>query len=368
MAGIIAYIGLPRHGKTHTAVMDQAVPALFSGRRVVTNVPLVEEELRAWCAEKGGTFGEIVQFTNDEMKENAAAVLEQCTAGSVVIIDELWRFLPRGTKAKDIPEAWRSLFAEFGHRIDEQGRMMQIVLITQTLDQLAASAYELVERTILVTKLTMVGSSTRFRVAVYQGAVKGLKPPIARRVSEQYSKYDQRVFKCYVSRTMSEADGDAVVDEKALDDRGTIWRNPYIRYVLPLAVIAGVWGVWQVVDFFTPEAKEKAEKEAVVGSVQDGPRGRSVRVDKGRVSAVIDRGDLSESLVVLERSGESLLVPMMAARCMATAVGGVTCQYEGVRYDSGYDFAGRARAVAAAGLARLRESVGVGADAVGTRE
>lgn len=364
MAGIVAYIGLPRHGKTHTAVMDQAVPALFQGRRVVTNVPLIEEELRAWCEEKRGTFGEIVQISNDELAGDPEGTLAKCTPGSVVMIDELWRFLPAGLKTKDAPQCWKSLFAEFGHRVDEKGRMMQIVLITQSLEQLASFAYALVERTMLVTKLTAIGAPTRFRIASYSGAVKGLRPPIARRVSEEYAKYDKRVFKCYVSRTMSEADMDTTVNEKALDRRGTIWRKPWIRYAMPMALLAGIWGVWQVVGFFSGASVAKGEELETAG--RRSPRGDApLSGQRGRVAAVLRSSDISESKVLLQIGDRSVWVPMMAARCLDTALGGFTCEFRGVRYEVDYDYAARRReASGGGGVKGLR----FGGDAVGASE
>lgn len=336
---IWSYVGLPRNGKSYNVVQEQIIPALKQGRRVVTNIPLVEAELRA-----RGATGEIVQLDQERLSARDAKdwprvedELRKCTAGAVCVFDEVWRYLPQGLTAKNVAPAWLTLFAEHGHRVDAEGRMMQIVLVTQDLSQIAAFARSLVERTVVVTKLTVAGSDKRFRVDVYAGAVTGLKPPVSKRISEEYGTYDPDVFACYVSRTMQEGSS-AKVDESTLSKRGSFARNFYVRWGLPVAAVALVFGVWKALGFFyrsdTGHAPKAASAISASHPVQRPLLGES-RVGRQRISAVIRREDDSESMVLIDRcdGGPGRWLAWHTARCVDKVEGGIECQYKGAMYE-----------------------------------
>lgn len=347
---IYAYVGLPRNGKSYNVVAEQIIPALKEGRRVVTNIPLKAEGLAAL-----GCVGEVVQIDQKELAESPAVVIERdMTAGSVVVLDELWRFIPQGMSAKNVDASWKTLFAEHGHRIDAQGRMMQIVLVTQDLSQVAAFARSLVERTFVVTKLTVIGSETKFRVDVYQGAVTGLKPPVSRRIAEQFGSYRSEVFACYESRTMAEAAAVGVkVNEKTFDNRATVWRHPAVRFGLPIAALLLAFGLWRSWHYFyvDPEAavqQSEAEK-AARATARDGGRverrsraePRAERAAQLRVSGVLRAASYAESMVLLDRCDgvPGRLVNWNAAGCLEKADGDIVCKYGG----QVYGFAGATR-------------------------
>lgn len=340
---IWAYVGLPRQGKSYNVVSEQIIPALKQGRRVATNIPLVEAELR-----RRGCTGEIVQLDQNKLASKEASDVEEelakCTPGAVCVFDEVWRYLPQGLQAKHLPQAWTSLFAEHGHRVDEKGRMMQIVLVTQDLSQIAAFARSLVERTCVVTKLTVVGADNNFRVDVYQGFVTGLKPPISKRLSEEYGKYDKEIFKCYVSRTMAEGQA-STVDEKVLSKRGTLWGKPSVKYGLPIAATALVLGGIGAYDFlfggdtFVGEAKgsssgARVERSTRAKGVQPIATTRAMAM-RLRVAAVLRSENDAYSSVLLDHCDgtPARWVPWMAARCLDTAEGSIMCEWRGARYE-----------------------------------
>lgn len=364
---IWAYTGLPRHGKSYHAVKDQVVPALRAGRRVVTNVPLVEKNLRVLC----GDGGEIRQVTNEELASDPDAVLaRECLPGSLCLFDELWRFLPAGLQAKNAPAGWKTLFAEHGHEVDVSGNMTQIVLVTQDLSQVSAFARQLVERTVIVRKMTVIGSSKRYRVDVYAGGVTGTNPPVGRRISEGFGTFEKTIQECYVSRTKSQADG-GEVNESVLDGRGTIWRHPFVRYGLPLAVVLGVWGVSRVVGFFggdvgTGEASGASKvvapvkRFAQVGAV---PSGNGAAV-VARISGVLRGESDSESKVLLEDAGFYRWVSWHTARCRERYDDVLVCDYEGKTYAFDVDVLVRRPKASGGGLG---EALGFPADGGGSR-
>lgn len=335
---IWAYVGLPRNGKTYNVVAEQILPALKAGRRVVTNIPLVESEIRA----RGGV-GEIVQVDSVALAERPGELIPQTmTAGSLVVLDEVWRFLPQGLQAKNVDPAWQTLFAEHGHRIDAEGRMMQIVLVTQDLSQIAAFARSLVERTIVITKLTVVGAASTYRADVYAGHVTGLKPPASKRIAEEFGRYDPEVFKCYVSRTMAEG-SPVKVDESVMSKRGTVLRHPMVRFGLPVAACVIAWGLWRSYEFFFGRPAEVAEGsvakaaqqvKAVVQRVAAPVREEAAAM-RLRVSAVLRAADDAESLVLLEHCDGTpgRWLKWHAARCLDLVTGGVQCEWRGRKYE-----------------------------------
>lgn len=333
---IWAYVGLPRQGKSYHAVKEQILPALRQGRRVVTNIPLVESELR-----KLGAVGEIWQLTNDDLsKEKAAETLKGIRAGDVIVLDEMWRYLPQGLQAKDLPPEWGALFAEHGHMIDEHGRMVQIIFVVQDLGNIAAFARKLIERTVVVTKLEVIGSKNRYRVDTYPGAVTGVQPPLSRRISEEFGKFDPRIFKCYVSRTKSEAKDGVEVNERGFSDRGSVLRNPAVRFGLPIAALLMVFGLWRAYVFFFPEPDLEAAPASGESRADDRPSVRSVPVRlaqsmRYRIAGIVRGDDDTQSLVLLDHCGDAPArwVPWYAAQCMVDTIGVVTCQWRGRRYE-----------------------------------
>lgn len=338
---IWAYVGLPRNGKSYNVVAEQIIPALKQGRRVVTNIPLVLEELRA-----RGCTGEVFQIDQQKLAkggEECEAELAVCTAGSLCVFDEVWRYLPQGLQAKNVHPAWQTLFAEHGHRVDAQGRMMQIVLVTQDLSQIAAFARSLVERTIVITKLTVVGAASTYRADVYAGHVTGLKPPASKRIAEEFGKYDPDVFKCYVSRTMAEGAA-GKVDESVMSKRGTLLRHPMVRFGMPIAAALIAWGLWRVYQFFFVEPVERVEAQKVAASERQAqPRlpapGASARVlevggMRFRVAAVLRGDDDSASRVLIDHcdGAPGRWLPWHAARCVDEVDGGVRCEWQGRKY------------------------------------
>src|SRR3972149_7600679 len=69
------YTGLPRQGKTLQMVYD-VLPALYHGRRVVTNTPI-------WCEIKGRHISADFYDDPDEYKFNFLNA-----KGSIIVIDE----------------------------------------------------------------------------------------------------------------------------------------------------------------------------------------------------------------------------------------------------------------------------------------
>lgn len=231
---IVAYVGLPRSGKSYTAVEQVILPALRQGRIVVTNLPLRADAIRRDIAD-----AKIVDFSVQAVLATPELIIDCCPPGAVVVLDEVWRLWPAGKKVDKIPEAFKSFLAEHGHRVDAAGNATQIVLVTQDLAQIAAFARQLVEQTFRTTKLGVVGLQKRFRTDVFSSAVAGPNPPSSQVVRQIFGRYDPKIYQYYISHTQSEA-SQGGADERAIDRRGNVLMRP-IMIAAPFLIVGLIW-------------------------------------------------------------------------------------------------------------------------------
>lgn len=86
---IDAYTGLPRSGKSYSVVKHVIIPSLKDKRVIRTNIPLAAE-----ITEQFG--GEVHQLDPEWFKD--PDLCDTFKPGDVVILDELWRRWPAGSK------------------------------------------------------------------------------------------------------------------------------------------------------------------------------------------------------------------------------------------------------------------------------
>ncbi len=124
---INVYTGLMRSGKSYEVVSQVILEAVAHGRRVVTNVDGIDNDLiQSYVAESRnldfGTLGQVVHCTNEQVfkpdffpyyDDKKSAITDTfCQPGDLVCIDEAWRFW--GTDSKLLKEH-KSFFLEHGH-------------------------------------------------------------------------------------------------------------------------------------------------------------------------------------------------------------------------------------------------------------
>lgn len=237
---IVAYTGLPGSGKSYAAVQHQIIPALKAGRIVVTNIPLKIDLIRNDIPKSDmGRPVDLRVFPLETIATQPELMAEAVPPGAILILDEVWRLFPSGTKANQVPEQFRSFFAEHRHRVDAAGNSTQIVLVTQDLAQIGSFARQLVEQTFHVVKLSTLGIplSNRFKVSMYAGPVSGPNPPVSGRIREVFGKYDKRVWQYYTSHTQSEAGEGIGPNEKGVDARANIFKRPFFM-MMPVMLAA----------------------------------------------------------------------------------------------------------------------------------
>lgn len=220
---ITLYSGLPGSGKSFTVVKDVIIPAIKSGRTVYTNIPLVDD---LFVTEFGSCP---VHFDTQDVIDNTSWFLDVLPAGAVIVLDEAWRLWPSGLKTNAVNPAHKEFLAEHRHRVGEDGKSMEVVLVTQDANQLAAFVRQLIEKTYRAKKLDTVGQSNRFRLDIYEGAVGGANPPLSNRVREMFGSYDPQVYRFYKSATKSQTG--EVGDEAKTDARANVMKGGKIKAI-----------------------------------------------------------------------------------------------------------------------------------------
>lgn len=336
---IYAYVGLPGSGKSYNVVENQILPALKEGRKVVTNIPLYEDRIREVI-----TTGEIVEFPTQRVAQQPELIDEYATPGCVLVLDEVWRLFPAGQKVNHVPEPFKRLLAEHRHMVDAQGRSMQIVLVTQDLQQIGAFARQLVEQTFLHKKLSALGMSGSFSCTIYRGPVTGQNPPQNLEIRTVHGRYSERIWRYYKSHTMSQAAGSGA-NEASVDTRGVVWKRPIFIFLAVLiigTVVAFPVFVFPFFDGKAVEAKAAPGGASVATAAGAAPTQarpaqtvaqQRVRTSgrRWRVAGFIDTG--SESIALLQSSDG--LTAMMDARGCQRSRYISQCKFEGewVRFE-----------------------------------
>lgn len=264
---IKAYTGIMGAGKTYEVVVEVIYKALARGRRVVSNIAgLNFEEFKRLLVEDGidpDRIGELVCVEHLAVLEpmfwrtdtDGPEVVTVIQPGDLVALDEVWRFWDglglRDSDGKKRPDRVMNFF-----RMHRQmpnpvtGVTCDVAVICQDIADLHRSVKGVVEETYVMTKLTVIGASNRYRVEVFQKTRTNRKPiaaPLQR-------SYDSRFFPCYKSHSQK-VEGGADVVEENIDGRGNILKGALFKVVLPLMIpVLGlaIWGVW---GFFHPKQK-----------------------------------------------------------------------------------------------------------------
>ncbi|MGZ8173405.1 MULTISPECIES: zonular occludens toxin domain-containing protein [Methylobacter] len=236
MAGIIGLAGQPRSGKSYSSIELFVSPCLKEGRHIVTNLPLKMDVILQDFPDAR------VTFIDDLVKHDWDSVGN----GVMLIIDEVWRLWPQGQKMTAIPHSQLALLKEHGHRSDDTGRSMDIVLITQDMADLCAPVRALIETTIITAKHLDLGREDSFiRYTCRKAASLGKDntPPKNQLVSSENGRYSENVYRYY--KTHMHSQGNAAPNEKRVVSSSFFnsWKFKAGLAVMALCLVGMVWGV-----------------------------------------------------------------------------------------------------------------------------
>ncbi|WP_415878985.1 zonular occludens toxin domain-containing protein [Methylomonas sp. TEB] len=262
MAGIVGLAGQPRSGKSYTSIELFVLPALKEGRLIVTNLPLkMPEILQDYPAAR-------VQFIESLEKQDWSDIGHGC----LLILDEIWRLWPQGKQMKAIPESQLALLKEHGHRSDENGRSMDVVLISQDMGDIAAPIRKLIETSIITVKHLDLGkenAAIRYYCRKAATLADDNRPPKSQIIKSENIVYRPEVYRYY--KTHMHAVSDASPDETRMV-KSSWFHSFQFRAGLALFVFCVgyfIYGLNQTIDYVKQEPAKPGKPTRVVQSVTD---------------------------------------------------------------------------------------------------
>lgn len=252
---IIAYIGVPGSGKSHESVKSVIIPNILQGRRIVTNVSGIEPQaILDYCVKhKKANIHDLgsVTVVNDsdvtkpdflpykKSKDDDYSGNDSfCKAGDLIVLDEVWRFWGSD---KDLSNEHKSFVAEHRHFVDpETKQSCDLVLLNQALDTIPRFIKSRIETTFRMTKLTMIGAKSRYRVDVFNG-VKLFK---SSKTTSYQNKYDKEIFNLYHSYNGGKG------NESTVDNRQNIFKQTKLWFLIIFFFIVLIFAITRIYSFF----------------------------------------------------------------------------------------------------------------------
>lgn len=240
------YTGRPGSGKSYNSVANVIIPALRSGRTVVTNVPLNKREIYTDFPDADLHFIPFSITHNDVEKYFS---LDKFPSGSVFVIDEAGKLFPIGSKVLNIDPELLRFFTEHRHSVGSDGYASEIFLLSQDATQVAKYIRDLVDTTYHHVKLDKHGLKNHFRVDIYDGSVSGASSR-ATPVSCANGFYSESIFKYYKSHTHKSPDADTAL-EISPDKRGSHLKfYLYASIAAPLSIILAYYAYTVLIGTF----------------------------------------------------------------------------------------------------------------------
>lgn len=278
------YTGLQGSGKSYEVVSSVVLPAVSSGRRVVTNISGINPEaIYDYLVEKKGIprerLGSVISVTDQDFllpnffyDEKLPELESIVKCGDLVCADEVWQFWAKDCK---ISPNHMQFFRMHRHYTDPaSGVSCDIAMMIQDYTLLHPKVRGTVEMTTVCTKLKAIGMPTKYRIEIFEG-----KTPSARSRLDRFNKsYNKDIFPLYKSYAAGSG------TEKPIDQRQNILRNPKLWGMAALTLLFLVAGPYYGYRAITgsltgasPAGRDKAAQEA---SKAAGPANASAQLQK----------------------------------------------------------------------------------------
>jgi zona occludens toxin len=254
---INAYVGVMGSGKSYEVVNSVILPAVLSGRRVVTNISGISPELiLERCRKKSpnAALGEVVYVPIEAItRPGFFPIFDPPVAGFVcpgdlICIDEAWKFWD---SSDTISDEHMDFFRMHRHYVAENGTSCDMSLMIQDMGSLHRKVKAVVEATFRMVKLKSLGFSKVYRVEVYEGH----KLTKASRVDQHINKYDKSIFPLYQSYK------GAVGKEAQMDSRQNIF-NKKSLWIGAFFMILTCFAAWYGINKFFNRPELNNQKNA----------------------------------------------------------------------------------------------------------
>ncbi|RDA72703.1 hypothetical protein DVH07_00735 [Hafnia paralvei] len=257
---ITGYIGIPGSGKSYECVSNVLLPAVKSGRRVITNIiGIVPDVIYDYCVDQlnldRASLGVVIVVDSNTMKQpdffpykdlkDITVTNTFCKPGDLIVADEVWRLWQ---KDKDICAEHRSFFAEHRHFTDDStGACCDFVYMTQSLSTVARYIRDRQDKTFRMKKLTSLGLSSRYRVDVFEGA-KTTKTSLLQSYQCGYKKEFFSLYKSYDTENGA---------ENIVDKRQSFINKRFFFIFLIIPSLLFTVGSYYVFKFFSDPIKSQ---------------------------------------------------------------------------------------------------------------
>jgi zona occludens toxin len=286
------YSGVMGSGKTYEVISSVVIPALCQGRRVVTNIRGINNDLiRAYCSEKFDIplekIGHVVSVSDEEvrdkdffpthqtheMEESRSVVLP----GDLVAVDEAYKIWGSDEK---IPKEHQVFFREHRHYIHPvTGVTCDLVLMTQDIGDLHRSIRVIAEQTFKCHKAKGVGMNNVYTIAMWEGWKQHAKTM----VKDWTQTYKPEIFPLYKSYTGS---GEAQGKETAVDSRQNIFGDRKLLMKIGFFIAVALFIMWRLFHWwYVKTHPEEEAKAAASGSVAPGAPAAAAKVASSSASS-----------------------------------------------------------------------------------
>lgn len=249
--------GLPRSGKSYSAMKESIIPALKEGRKVFSNVEGLEHGKVAAlvgisiprCCEL------LIQLTREQMPN----VYEHVQNDALIVLDEVQDYWPTG-RQKLSPQM-TEFITQHGHR------GLDIIIMGQSIKDVHALWRRRVERKNYFLKLSALGKPDRYSVTFFNAVLRGEDVVYEQIQSMQYD-YDPAFFGTYKSHTDETKNKSTSVETRAV-----VWNTPIFKKWVPIFGVLLLCAVGYLVWFMSGGiAGGLAKKPPAVATITDGPQ------------------------------------------------------------------------------------------------
>lgn len=236
-------------GKSYEVVGEVILPALKTGRRVVSNIDgLDADAINNHIEKKSGiefeSSGQLVICTNSDVERqnffpDGTGASSFCHPGDLICIDEAWRFF---ASDKKLYTEHKIFFREHRHFVNQDSKIScDLVLLVQDITDLHRYVKNVVELTFRTVKLKSVGMPTRYRIEIYEGCRLTKKS----HTSTLIKKYNPEIFPLYSSYSGGQG------SEAIIDERQSIFNNKRIWIVLFILCILVISAAFFLKNYFS---------------------------------------------------------------------------------------------------------------------
>lgn len=272
------YTGVMGTGKTYELVSSVILSAMLAGRRVVTNLEGVNEELillylKKQHPEHVGEFGSILHVSDEQIQQPNFLPSLKCperqaivSGGDMLVIDEAWRFWPTGKSISDEHMDFFRMHRHHTHPV--KGHSCDIALAFQSITDVHRSVRSVIEINFRTTKLKQLGMPTRYRLDFWNGGKQNAGSLIGQRIV----KYQKEIFPLYASYA-GVGGKELVVDKRQnIFSRGSLWVMVIgCVIVLVVAIYTTLW-------FFDPASHGVEVSQNTPSSSASSPKASSLSV------------------------------------------------------------------------------------------